>query len=88
MNMIGSAVGLLKDPESFASSLHYLGLKHHGMNITKRHFDLLGQALDEVLVECLGVTVYTAEVSAAWLAMYKVMAEKIYEVMNLKLAHA
>jgi hemoglobin-like flavoprotein len=69
MNIVGSAVNLLREPESLDSTLEYLGLKHEGFAITQAHFDLMGVEFLETLKEALGVK-YTKEVEVAWLALY------------------
>ncbi len=81
MNIVGSAVGLLKDPESLDSTLEYLGMKHEGFNITPQHFDLMGVELLETLREILKNDM-TPEVEKAWLAMYKYVANIIIMGMN------
>jgi hemoglobin-like flavoprotein len=49
MNIIGSAVNILREPESLDSTLEYLGLKHEGFAITQAHFDLMGVEFLETL---------------------------------------
>ncbi len=81
MNILGSAVGLLKDPDSLDSTLEYLGMKHEGFNITMAHFDLMGVEFIETFREILGNDM-TPEVEKAWKAMYKFMADFIIAGMN------
>lgn len=81
MNIVGSAVGLLKDPESLDSTLEYLGMKHEGFNITEKQFDIMGVELIETLREILGNDM-TPEVEKAWLSMYKYISNIIVMGMN------
>lgn len=76
MNIVGSAVGLLKDPDSLESTLEYLGLKHDGFAITEKHFDLMGVELIETLRAAMGAKL-TPELIDAWLAMYKYIVKII-----------
>jgi nitric oxide dioxygenase len=81
MNIVGSAVGLLKDPESLDSTLEYLGMKHEGFEISAKHFELMGVELLETLREILKNDM-TSEVENAWLAMYKYITNIIVLGMN------
>lgn len=81
MNIIGGAVGLLRDPESLDSTLEYLGLKHEGFAINESHFDLMGVELIATLREVL-VDKLTSDVEAAWKAFYAYIAKIIIMGMN------
>lgn len=81
MNILGSAVGLLKDPDSVDSTLEYLGTKHQGFAITDKHFELLGIELMETFREILGHEM-TSDVEQAWLALYKFMTKMIVSNMS------
>lgn len=76
MNIVGSAVSLLKDPDSLNSTLEYLGMKHEGFNITQQHFDILGVELIATLKEALGPKL-TPAVQEAWVTMYAYIARII-----------
>lgn len=81
MNIVGSAVGLLRDPESLDSTLEYLGLKHDGFGITQAHFDLMGGLMMETLREAIG-SKFTPAVEKAWLKMYNYTAKLILDGMS------
>lgn len=81
MNIVGSAVGLLKDPESLDSTLEYLGLKHDGFLITEEHFQIMGVELIGTLQDILGPKL-TPEVKDAWLAMYTYITKIILQGMT------
>eukprot|EP01031_Cornospumella_fuschlensis_P034763 gene34763-42097_t len=81
MNIVGAAVGLLKDPESLDSTLEYLGLKHQGFNITKEHFDIMGVELMGVLREALG-SKFTPDKEQAWMCMYAYVTKVIMVGMD------
>lgn len=82
MNVMGSAVILLKDPDSLESTLEYLGMKHDGLAITKQHFLYMGDAMVETLSECLGPDIATPEVLEAWKIMYKYIVQSVVEGMD------
>lgn len=86
MSITGSAVGLFRNSQTLSDSLHYLGRKHHGMNITQHHFDLLGIELNNALVEVLTPEKYTNEVKEAWNMVYKIITDKIIQVMAMEVA--
>lgn len=81
MNILGSAVGLLRDPESLDSTLEYLGFQHEGFTITQEHFDIMGVELIHTLKEALGSKL-TPDVEAAWLNMYTYITKIIVRGMN------
>lgn len=81
MNIVGTAVSLLKDPDSLDGTLEYLGLKHEGFNITQEHFDILGEELIYTLREALGPKL-TPSVEQAWTQMYKYIADIIIKGMH------
>jgi hemoglobin-like flavoprotein len=86
MNIIGSAVGLLKDPDSLDSTLEYLGMKHDDFGITSEHFDIMGRELIETYREILGPKL-TPEVTDAWLKFYKYTVKMILEGMKTMEPH-
>ncbi len=81
MNIIGSAVGLLRDPESLDSTLEYLGYQHEGFTITQRHFDIMGVELINTLREAIGNKL-TPDVERAWGNMYVYIAKIIIDGMH------
>lgn len=81
MNIVGTAVSLLKDPESLDGTLEYLGLKHEGFAITQQHFDILGVELIHTLREALGPKL-TPGVEQAWTQMYTYIADIIVKGMR------
>lgn len=81
MNIIGGAVGLLRDPESLDSTLEYLGLKHEGFAITQHHFDLMQVELINTFRDALGAKV-TPDVERAWNIFYAYIVRIIVCGMN------
>lgn len=81
MNIVGTAVSLLKDPDSLDGTLEYLGMKHEGFAISRAHFDILGVELIHTLREALGSKL-TPAVEQAWTQMFKYISEVIIKGMN------
>eukprot|EP00981_Chlorochromonas_danica_P007773 scaffold1882_cov163-Ochromonas_danica.AAC.4 len=82
MNIVGGAIGLLRDPESLDGTLEYLGMKHEGFQITQRHFDIMGVGLIEVLREGVGPKIMNAEAEKAWMIFYNYIVRIIVLGMN------
>ena len=69
MSMIGSAVGLLDQPDTLLPVLRQLGARHGGYGVVDAHYASVGGALLLTLEQGLG-DAFTPEVRAAWAEMY------------------
>lgn len=74
MQMITAAVDLLDQQEVLVPILEQLGQRHIGYGVQPAHYDSVGAALIKTLDQGLGPD-FTAEVRAAWLRVYGVMAD-------------
>jgi methyl-accepting chemotaxis protein len=74
MQMIGLAVGKLRQPEVLVPVLQNLGRRHAGYGVADAHYGTVGAALLATLEKGLGPA-FTPEVRAAWASIYGVMAE-------------
>mmetsp|Transcript_4792 Transcript_4792/g.7479 ORF Transcript_4792/g.7479 Transcript_4792/m.7479 type:complete len:324 (-) Transcript_4792:53-1024(-) len=79
---VTGAVSLLEkgDMDTLVGVLKDLGARHlsYGLNLKKAHYDLVGQALMDVLTKVLGDD-FTDEVKAAWDVVYAIITEKMME---------
>jgi hemoglobin-like flavoprotein len=73
MSMIGTAVGMLERPAALVPVLRMLGARHTGYGVKEHHYDTVGAALLKTLEQGLG-DAFTAEVRAAWVALYGVVS--------------
>ena len=73
MQMIGAADNLLDKPGQLMPVLRGLGARHQGYGVQDTHYTMVGQALLQTLEEGLAEA-FTAEVRAAWTAVYGVLA--------------
>jgi len=76
MQVLALAVSLLDEPERLMPALHQLGQRHAGYGVRDEHYDSVGAALLKTLYQGLGVA-YNAEVEAAWVDVYGVLAAKM-----------
>ena len=76
MTMVGSAVAGLDDLPTLAASLKELGKKHVARGVLPAHWEVVGQALIKTLEENLNEA-FTAEVKAAWVAVYQVVQDSM-----------
>jgi hemoglobin-like flavoprotein len=81
MNIVGSAVSLLHDPDNLLGTLEYLGLKHEGFGITQEHFDLMEELWMDTFHEIMG-SKFTPEVRDLWTIFYRYMASVIVKNMR------
>ena len=79
--VLTTAVKGLERPEQLVPVLHELGRRHAGYGVTDGHFTVVGAVLLETLEEGLGAA-FTAEVAAAWTAVYTFIAETMQEGMR------
>lgn len=67
------AVDYLDHPEQLTPRIEELGRRHAGYGVTAGDYDTVGAALLWTLQQCLG-NGFTAEVEAAWAALYAYLA--------------
>ena len=67
-------VGGLDDLDELAPSVQALGKRHAGYGVEEHHYKTVGAALLWTLERGLG-SAFTAEVKAAWSALYQVLAQ-------------
>nr|QIA61850.1 neuroglobin-like protein [Halichondria panicea] len=78
METVALAVSSLNNTEELVVVLRELGGAHGSHNLQQAHFDLVGQSLLWTLEQGLGKE-FTAEVKAAWIAMYGLVATEMKE---------
>jgi hemoglobin-like flavoprotein len=83
MQMLGAAVGMLDRPQQLTSVLESLGRRHAGYGVRDEHYDTVGEALLWTLERGLG-PVFTPEVTAAWAALYGVVATTMKNAANAR----
>ena len=81
MTMIGSAVRLLDKPDALMPVLRSLGARHVGYGVVDAHYATVGGALLLTLAQGLGEA-FTAEVRAAWTAMYGLVSRTMIEASH------
>lgn len=74
MDMIGTVVSALDQPDQLLESCRALGVRHAGYGVLEEHYDDVGTALLKTLHAGLG-DAYTDAVEAAWATVYGEMAE-------------
>jgi hemoglobin-like flavoprotein len=73
IEMLRLAVGYLDRPEQLFPLLSELARRHVAYGVEPAHYDVVGAALLWTLQQSLG-NAFTAEVEAAWAALYRDMA--------------
>lgn len=73
MTMLGAAVRILDRPDSLLPVLRSLGARHAQYGVQDAHYATVGAALIQTLDDGLGA-LFTAELRAAWLALYGVVS--------------
>ncbi len=73
MQMIGAAVNLADQPQKLLPVLRQLGARHAGYGVRRSHYDIVGLALVRTLGLALGER-FDAEVRAAWIKFYRLVA--------------
>ncbi len=73
MQMITVAVNGLTNLEKIVPAVQELGKRHAGYGVQPAHYDTVGAALLATLNDGLGAA-FTADVKAAWTAVYGVLA--------------
>lgn len=76
MEVIGTAVAHLDQPELLMPVLDAMGRRHAGYGVREQHYDSVGAALLKTLYQGLGVA-YNEEVEAAWIAVYGALATRM-----------
>lgn len=74
IDMIGIAVNKLTELDVLVPVLQNLGKRHSGYGVQDAHYDTVGTALIKTLGQGLGQD-FTADVKAAWVNVYGVMAD-------------
>ena len=78
IEMISIAVNKLTELNVLIPVLQNLGKRHGGYGVQDSHYDTVGSALLKTLGQGLGSD-FTAEVKAAWINVYGVMADVMKE---------
>lgn len=73
MQVLAAGVGALRKPEAILPVLEDLGRRHAGYGVTDAHYSTVATAMLWTLEQGLGAA-FTAEVKAAWSAMYDMVA--------------
>ncbi|MCB1611405.1 MAG: hypothetical protein KDI60_06550 [Xanthomonadales bacterium] len=76
LQMIGTAVDLLEDPERLKSLLQQLGRRHVGYGVRQSHYLLVGLALARSLERVLGDRC-TADVKQAWMRFCRLITRNM-----------
>ncbi len=74
MQMIGTAVYGLYQPETIIPTVRVLGARHAGYGVSEADYDTVGAALLWTLEQGLGPA-FTPEVAEAWIAAYTMLAD-------------
>src|SRR3954453_13283534 len=74
MQMVGTAVHGLYQPETIVSTFRDLGIRHAGYGVSEADYDTVGAALLWTLEQGLGAN-FTPEVAEAWTAAYALLAD-------------
>jgi hemoglobin-like flavoprotein len=81
VNIIGSVVNGLRNPQLMEKHLHELGLKHSLFKITSQHFDMLGEYLITAFQEVLGPA-FTPSSIDCWNILYRIISRNIQDSMK------
>jgi hemoglobin-like flavoprotein len=76
MTMIATAVKLLEEPETLTPALNKLGARHATYGVHDEDYETFGNALIKTLHQGLG-DAFTAEIRAAWTALYAFISQKM-----------
>ena len=85
MQMIGYCVGQLDALDELVPAVKELGRKHAGYGVEEEDYETVGGALLWTLEQGLGAA-FTAEVRAAWTAVYELLAATMLEGANSEAA--
>jgi hemoglobin-like flavoprotein len=80
MQTLSVAVGSLRYIDGLVPTIEALARRHATYGVRPEHFDTVGAALLWTLSQGLGPS-FTAEVNAAWVAVYTVLADTMKEAM-------
>jgi hemoglobin-like flavoprotein len=78
MQVIGFAVGSLKNTDALVPAVQALGARHSGYGVKDEHYDTVGAALLWTLEQGLG-DAFTPPVREAWTETYTVLATVMKE---------
>jgi hemoglobin-like flavoprotein len=76
MQMIGLAVGNLKNPDAILEPVREMGRRHVGYGVTDAHYDTVAAALLWTLEKGLGPA-FTSEARTAWTDTYVFLATEM-----------
>jgi len=82
MQMLGTAVKLLDQPDVLLPALRELGRRHAGYGVQDKHYDTVGAALLKTLQQGLGAA-WGPEVEEAWAEVYGVVAATMKEAARV-----
>lgn len=74
MQMIGTAVYGLDQPETIIATVRALGIRHAGYGVSEADYETVGAALLWTLEQGLGAN-FTPEVAEAWATAYTLLAD-------------
>jgi nitric oxide dioxygenase len=78
MAMLSTAVAALERLDGLTPTLRQLGVRHADYGVREEHYSTVGTALLWTLEKGLGPD-FTAEVRAAWIAVYTFLADTMIE---------
>ncbi len=81
MQMIGAAVGKLKELDALVPVLQGLAKRHVGYGVKDEHYGTVGAALLKTLEQGLGPA-FTPQVKASWTQVYGVMSSVMIAAAN------
>jgi nitric oxide dioxygenase len=87
MDTLALAIGTLKSPTALQGMLDGLARRHTGYGVRDEHYDKVGEALLWTLEKGLGAD-FTAEVRAAWTALYETVSSRMKAAAQQRAATA
>jgi nitric oxide dioxygenase len=87
MDTLAFAIGTLKSPAALQGMLDGLARRHTGYGVRDEHYDKVGEALLWTLEKGLGAD-FTAEVKAAWAALYETVSSRMKAAAQQRAATA
>ncbi len=79
LHMMGTLVGAIYEPKSYAATLSELSERHAGYGIQPNDYVVMGEAFVWTLERVLGSSAFTPETRAAWEALYADIARRIVD---------
>jgi hemoglobin-like flavoprotein len=87
IEMLGVAIGLLKNPASLSRTLTDLAHRHRNYGVRDEHYEPVGAALMWTLEETLG-DAFTPELVAAWRDLYTLVASAMKRAADPRAAQS